>query len=153
MIGNGLFFCENTVVLIYCVNDIKDWLHFPRLNSEVWRLVQVINSFEFIYPQIIGGNQEQRIRAGTENCHGILGLGKSIEWLSENMQREHERLKLLQSQLIKELKSRFKSIIIMGEDSPKLVNTLSISFPEFLGEELMMNLDLEGIEVSTGSVR
>ena len=39
----------------------------------------------------------------------------------------------------------------MGEDSPKLVNTLSISFPEFLGEELMMNLDLEGIEVSTGS--
>jgi cysteine desulfurase len=100
---------------------------------------------------VIGGAQEGGRRAGTEPVPSIVGLGQAAELavnkLGDNTVRE------LRDQLEDSILGRFPNAKVNGtaDRALRLPNTASVSFAYLQGENIMAELDDEGICVSTGS--
>ncbi|GIW47478.1 MAG: cysteine desulfurase NifS [Deltaproteobacteria bacterium] len=104
-----------------------------------------------INPIIHGGGQERGRRSGTENVPGIVGLGKACEIAKEEMETENARVVELRDKLHRGILERIDGVKLNGHPEKRLANTLNLSFKGVDGESLVINLDLEGIAVSTGS--
>jgi cysteine desulfurase len=91
-------------------------------------------------PLIHGGGQELRRRAGTENLVAIAGFAAVA-------MESHLSIKALRDQLEEAL----ESAVIFGGEAPRLPNTTYFSQSGMSAETLLMNFDLEGIAVSSGS--
>jgi len=104
-----------------------------------------------LYPLIHGGEQEQRKRAGTENVAGIVGMGKAIELACSELDQEIKRLTVLRDYFISEVEKRIPDVYLNGHRTKRLPNNINFSFAYIEGESILLNLDLEGIGVSTGS--
>jgi len=102
-------------------------------------------------PFMHGGEQERSRRASTQNVSGIVGFGRAVELAREEMDEEAERLIYLRDKLIKGLQERIDHIRLNGHPSKRLPNNVNISVDYVEGESMVLNLDLEGICVSTGS--
>ncbi|HBV68272.1 MAG TPA: cysteine desulfurase NifS [Clostridiales bacterium] len=102
-------------------------------------------------PLIFGGEQEQGLRAGTENVAGIVALGFALEESVAGFTEERERLYDLVQITIKRLKEAIPKISINGEDAIRLPGILNVTFPYISGEIMMNLLDMKGICVSTSS--
>lgn len=102
-------------------------------------------------PYIRGGHQEDGKRAGTYNNLGILGFGLAAELALAELPKYMERVGSLRERLKTGLLASIPNIRINGHPSYVLPNTLNVSFPGAEGESILLSLDLEGIEVSTGS--
>lgn len=102
-----------------------------------------------------GGGQERGRRAGTENVPLAVGFAKASMLMLSVRETEHGRLQVLKERLQHNLKDRFPSILINGHPSESLPHILNISFDntkmEIDGESLLLNLDLAGIAVTSGS--
>jgi cysteine desulfurase len=98
-----------------------------------------------------GGEQEKRRRAGTENVPAIVGLGKAVELVGQEMGKEAERLAYLRDKLIKGLVEKIDHIRLNGHPTRRLPNNVNLSVDFVEGESMLLNLDLEGICASTGS--
>ncbi|MDO8536223.1 MAG: cysteine desulfurase NifS [Candidatus Omnitrophota bacterium] len=103
-----------------------------------------------ITPQLFGGHHEMGKRAGTENVAGIVGLGKAAELAKRDIPDE-SRIKDLRDYLYKGITSNIEDIHLNGDPENRLPNTLNTSFTYLEGESIILNLDMEGIAVSTGS--
>jgi len=104
-----------------------------------------------LIPFMHGGDQERRRRASTENVPGIIGLGKAIELIQQDMGEEAERLTYLRDRLIKGLLERIDHTRLNGHPLKRLPNNVNVSVDYVEGESMLLNLDLEGICASTGS--
>jgi cysteine desulfurase len=104
-----------------------------------------------IEPLILGGHHERNRRAGTENVPGIVGLGKAIEIALQNMEEENKKEVHLRDKLWDGLNQKIDSIKLNGHPEKRIPNTLNISFKFVEGESIILNLDLQGIAVSSGS--
>ena len=102
-------------------------------------------------PLLAGGDQERNRRASTENVPAIAGLGKAVELAGEKMDEEAARLGGLRDKLIKTLFEKIDNIYLNGHPERRLPNNANISIEFVEGESLVLNLDMEGISVSTGS--
>ena len=102
-------------------------------------------------PFMHGGEQERRRRASTENIPGIVGLGKAVELVRQEMSEEAERLTLLRDHLIKGLMEQIDHVHLNGHPRARLPNSVNVSIDFVEGESMVLNLDLEGICASTGS--
>ncbi len=97
-------------------------------------------------PLLSGGGQERRRRSGTMNVAGIAGFGAATDKLI-NLEHTRELRDILEI----ELKSMEPELVIFGEGVDRLPNTSFFAVPDASSMTLMMNLDLEGISVSTGT--
>ncbi len=106
-----------------------------------------------ITPFVHGGHQEKGLRAGTYNNQSIIGLGKAAELARLNLKEEHDRLWKMREALRKGIEEKIPHVVINGtsDEAKCLPGTLNVSFPSAEGESILLYLDLEGIEVSTGS--
>ena len=104
-------------------------------------------------PLLHGGHQEGGERAGTYNNQGIIGLGKAAELARLSVKDEREYLWKLRCALKKGIEERIEGVVFNGSDDYEtaLPGTLDVSFSSAEGESILLYLDLEGIEVSTGS--
>ena len=102
-------------------------------------------------PLIHGGGQERGKRSGTENVPAIAGLGKAVEIIKDDIEAENIRLTELRDNLHNAIISKIEGVSLNGYLENGLSNTLNLSFDNTEGESLVMNLDLEGVAVSTGS--
>ncbi len=104
-------------------------------------------------PFVHGGHQEGGMRAGTYNNQAIFGIGKAAELARTSIKEEHDRLWAMREALRKGIEERIPDVVINGsnDESLCLPGTLNVSFPRAEGESILLYLDLEGIEVSTGS--
>ncbi len=102
-------------------------------------------------PLIRGGHQEMGRRAGTENTLGIVGLGRAVELRASEMKAESERLTGLNRILREGIESRIENIHFNSDPAYCIHSTLNVSFEGVEGEALLLYLDYEGVEVSTGS--
>jgi len=102
-------------------------------------------------PFMHGGEQERRRRASTENVAGIVGFGKAAELAQQEMNEEVKRLTCLRDQFIKGLPERIDHVRLNGHPVTRLPNNVNVSVDYVEGESMVLNLDLEGICLSTGS--
>jgi cysteine desulfurase len=104
-----------------------------------------------IEPLIRGGHQENGVRAGTYNNLGIIGFGKAAELALADLPEFSLRLSSLRKRLMEGIVSRIPHVKVNGHPEEVLPNTLNVSFPGAEGEAILLSLDLEGIQASTGS--
>lgn len=102
-------------------------------------------------PQIHGGHHESNLRAGTENVPGIVGLGAAAKVAMAHMVKNAKKLKSLRDRLEDGITKRVKNVYINGDRDNRLPNTSNMSFKYIEGEGLLLNLDMEGIFLSSGS--
>jgi len=102
-------------------------------------------------PFIRGGHQETGRRAGTENTLGIIGLGKAVEMAKAELTESAVRLLALKTKLKDGISDLVPDIRINGHPTDCIPGTLNVSFYGAEGESILLYLDMEGIEVSTGS--
>lgn len=100
---------------------------------------------------IQGGGHERRLRSGTENISGIVGLARAAEMAERDMPREAERLAGLRDRLAELVLGKVKDAWINGTMKKRLPGNLNFGFKYVEGESLLLFLDSKGICVSTGS--
>ena len=106
-----------------------------------------------LLPQLQGGSQERQRRAGTENVAGIVGFGRALELAQGDpvaRDAENARLAALRDQLNAGL-LQIEGAEPTGHPIERLPNNSSVLFDGLEGGDLVAALDLEEIQVSTGS--
>ena len=100
-------------------------------------------------PQQLGAGQEHGLRAGTENVASIVGFGVACVAAKRELQESAARLTSLREQLISALRKGVPGLIIAGEQSARLPNTVYALFPGVSGAALLAKAP--GVAASTGS--
>jgi cysteine desulfurase len=100
---------------------------------------------------IFGGHQEGERRAGTENMAGIAGLARAAQLASANIETVTKKMKSLRDKLESGLLQKISHTKLNGHPVLRLPNTLNLSFPFIEAESLILDLDLKGVAVSSGS--
>jgi cysteine desulfurase len=103
-----------------------------------------------IAPMIYGGNQEEGIRAGTENLPGIMGFAKASEISLKGMKEEALQLAGLRDYMIRRV-LEIPDSHLNGHPKKRLPGNAHFRFDYIEGEALILKLDAHGIEGSTGS--
>jgi cysteine desulfurase len=103
-----------------------------------------------IAPHLHGGYQEFRLRAGTENVAGIVGVGKAVQLATLEMDAQTAYITALRDRLVKSL-LEIEGIRLNGHPIHRLPNNINITVELVDGEAMLINLDFKGIAVSTGS--
>lgn len=98
--------------------------------------------------QLHGGGHERKLRSGTLNVPGIVGLGKACEIAQAEMQIDSERIGKLRDYLENEL-LKIDDAFVNGSTEYRLYNTTNICVPGANSEKLI--LALGNIAVSSGS--
>ncbi len=106
-----------------------------------------------LHGYLVGGSQERRRRAGTENVPAIVGLGKAAEIAAGELAERHRHLAGLRDRIERGIleSAQIPEARIHCTDRPRLPNTTHIAFSGVEGEALLIRLDLAGFAVSTGS--
>lgn len=102
-------------------------------------------------PLLVGGHQEDGMRAGTENVAYIVGLGKACELAAGHLADEDGRVRGMRDRLERELLERCPGAKLNGHREHRLPNTLNISFEYIEGEAILLLLDEKHIAASSGS--
>ena len=101
-----------------------------------------------LIPQIHGGGQQRKLRSGTLNVPGIIGLGKACEIAVNEQETNQNRIKQLRDKLENEL-LKTEGSFVNGNIENRIYNTTNICFPGVNSERLI--LALQHISVSNGS--
>lgn len=104
-----------------------------------------------LWPQMHGGMQERRKRAGTENVIGIVGFGQAAELAMANRKEHRDTARRCREAMLATWRREGISFVINGHPDQVLPHVLNVSFPGTETETLLMNLDLEGIACASGS--
>ena len=104
-----------------------------------------------IYPMILGGGQEFRLRSGTENVASIVGFGQACEIAQNHLIENISLVKKLQTILVKKVLDEIPEVTFNGHSESRLTNNAHFTFLGVNGEDLIIKLDEYGIAASTGS--
>lgn len=104
-----------------------------------------------IDPLVHGGHHELSRRAGTENCPGIIGLGKAAEIAEAELSANEQKIRYLRDKLEQGILARIPEVIVNGHPEQRLYTTFSCCLKGIEGESILLNLDFEGICASSGS--
>ncbi|MEH7156972.1 cysteine desulfurase family protein [Neobacillus drentensis] len=102
-------------------------------------------------PRSFGGEQERKRRAGTENIAAIVGFHEASSISNGNRKAKREQFLELKRTLIEKLRKLNVEFNINGILENSLPHVLNLSFPGTSVEAMLVNLDLAGIAVSSGS--
>ncbi|MBR1131789.1 cysteine desulfurase NifS [Bradyrhizobium iriomotense] len=101
-------------------------------------------------PLILGGPQERRRRAGTENVPGIVGLGKAAELAAAQLEQERTGVATLRDRMEQGI-LQLGHCMVLGDVKSRLPNTSNIAFEHIEGEAIIHHLNRAGIAASLGS--
>jgi cysteine desulfurase len=101
--------------------------------------------------QNVGGHQERERRAGTENVPGIVAFGEAAKIAREELLQRIDHDAALRDQFERKVTELIPDVVMNGDRNRRLPHLTNISFRYIEGEGLLINLDLQGVAVSTGS--
>jgi len=104
-----------------------------------------------VKPLILGGAQEKKRRAGTENVPGIVGLGKAIKIAVENLEENNKKLLQLRTRLMEGIEKNIPEVKLNGHPTERLPGNVNYSIHYIEGESILLMLDINGIAASSGS--
>lgn len=103
------------------------------------------------YPSVIGGNQENNRRAGTENVASIVGFGKAAERAMEALEEEQTRVRAMRDRFENALLAQLPETFVNGDREMRLPNTSSLSFAGIESDAALVLLDRQDLCCSAGS--
>lgn len=98
-----------------------------------------------------GADQEGGLRAGTINVPAIVGFGKAVEKITENIEENNKYIRSVRRYFLKSVSERIHNISLNGHPTQRVAGNAHISFEGAEGESVLLMLDREGISVSTSS--
>jgi len=104
-----------------------------------------------IKPMVLGGGQENRLRAGTESVPFIVAFGAAAEKAGRVLRDEATRLERMRADLETRLLEGVPDAVICGKEADRLPGTSCVCFPGILGTYLVLDMAEEGIAISSGS--
>jgi cysteine desulfurase len=93
-----------------------------------------------IEPFMHGGGQEMGLRSGTENVMLNVGLGRACELILDNLSDDMPRIRELRNRLHDRICSAIPEAVLNGHPEMRLPNTLFISFPGMIGEDILRKI-------------
>ncbi len=100
---------------------------------------------------ISGGNQERAKRGGTTNMAGVMGLSVALLNAEKNRQKNVEYVSALRDKFIERIEKEIPCATLNGDRERRLPANANFTFNGINGEEMLFNLDIEGICASLGS--
>ncbi|WP_208558659.1 cysteine desulfurase family protein [Marinilactibacillus kalidii] len=100
---------------------------------------------------LMGGEQETKKRAGTENIPAIVGFKKAVEMMMDNLEERVRNYQQLKTTLIDQLTSERIDYQVNGSLQQSLPQIVSLHLEGLSAERLLVKLDIAGIAVSAGS--
>ena len=97
-----------------------------------------------------GGGQERGLRSGTENVYAIVGMGEAASIARKEMNKESARLSKIRDKLISEI-TKIDETFLTGHPTQRLPHHASFRFSHIEGESILLDMDIYGIQIATGS--
>ncbi len=104
-----------------------------------------------LQPLLHGGGHERRLRSGTENVPGVVGLGVAIGLATGQLNEVRPRLESLRDRLAAGVQERVPEVIRLGHPTQRLPGNVAFSVRYIEGESMLLRLDAHGFMVSSGS--
>ena len=98
-----------------------------------------------------GGGQERDVRSGTLAAPLIAGFAAAVTTAVTQRFARATRLTSLRNDLIKRIQDQVSDVVLNGDPENRLPGNVHFSFKGCEGDSLLMLLDAQGIECSTGS--
>ncbi|HEX8178130.1 MAG TPA: cysteine desulfurase family protein, partial [Pyrinomonadaceae bacterium] len=102
-------------------------------------------------PQNVGGHQERERRAGTEAVASIVAFGQAATLARAELAERVAHMRSLRDRFEAGVAASISDIVFNGRREARLPHLSNISFRFIEGEGLLINLDMQGVAVSTGS--
>jgi len=135
---------ENSEIDYYSISGHK--FHAPKGVGALY--VKKGNLFE---PFMLGGHQENSLRAGTQNTPYIVGLGVAAQLAKQGLEYEATVVKNLRDKLEQGILSGLKNAKLNSKSKNRVPNTTNIGFEYIEGELILLYLNDLGIYASSGS--
>lgn len=109
------------------------------------------NGLAAFAPLIVGGGQEARARAGTENAPGIAAFGVAATAARHDLEAMGG-VAARRDRILERVRSLRPDAVVFGEAAAaRLPNTLAFALPGLAAETALIALDLAGVAVSSGA--
>ncbi|MFO8020669.1 MAG: cysteine desulfurase family protein [Promethearchaeia archaeon] len=105
----------------------------------------------YLEPLMYGGGHENDIRPSTVAVPLVAGFAKAAELTGEEMEEEKARQIELRDNIISTITSEIDGSFLNGHPTKRLPNNVNLTVNHIDGESIVLDLDTEGIGVSTGS--
>lgn len=102
-------------------------------------------------PYLHGGEQERKRRAGTENVPAIIAFSEAVKIAEDTMAENHQQYTQFEKILIDVFTAEHIQFKVIANEVERLPHITNISFQGTDIESLLVNLDMAGICVSSGS--
>ena len=152
-----IFFHSDAVQAAEYFNMDVNYLHLDLLTLSAHKIygpkgvgVLYIREGTPLKHQIVGGGQEYKLRAGTENVAGIVGLAEAIK-VTSKLKTQNSKIMKLRNKLIEGIEKSIPKSELNGSKICRSPNNINITFDNAEGESILLNLDAQGIAASSGS--
>ncbi|UCM90642.1 cysteine desulfurase family protein [Streptomyces marincola] len=104
-------------------------------------------------PVLHGGGQEREIRSGTLDVPAVAAFAVAAELAAQRRADSAARIAALRDELIAAVRAAVPDAVLGGDPDPagRLPGNAHFAFPGCEGDSLLLLLDAQGIECSTGS--
>jgi cysteine desulfurase len=110
-------------------------------------------------PLLHGGGQERGVHSGTLNVPAVVGLAVAVQRAVAESPRRARELAELRDELVRRVIEAVPDAVLNGDPGDQLIDDgpsrlpgiANLSFPGCEGDSLIMLMDAQGIECSTGS--
>jgi len=99
-------------------------------------------------PLLHGGPQEKRMRAGTENVPGIIGMAAALK---ESIGQDYRKVEELRDYMQHRITTEIPDVYVNGAKADRLPGNLNVSIKGVEATSVLVFLDLAGIAASGGS--
>ncbi|HET6475714.1 MAG TPA: cysteine desulfurase family protein [Thermoleophilia bacterium] len=104
-----------------------------------------------LQPILHGGGHERRLRSGTENVPGVVGMGAAMTLAADLQPEVRPRLEALRDRLAAGLVERIPELNYLGHRTERLPGNAAFTVRYVEGESMLLQLDAAGFMVSSGS--
>lgn len=104
-----------------------------------------------VAPLVVGGGQERKLRGGTENTAGIVGMGVAAAIARRDSAEVAERVSRMRDAFESDVTTRLPFAEVIGRGAPRIYNTSNIGFEGLAAEAILILLSEHGICASSGS--
>jgi len=98
-----------------------------------------------------GGHHERGLRAGTENVPAIVGYGKAMGLARAEMRENDRKISGMAEEFRRRVLAEIPDVRFNGPENDRIKGTVSLCFKGAEGEAIILNLDMTGIGVTSGS--